>query len=69
MIVDKVYLTRKVDVFLGANYRNLGFWAVSAGIQAGEAIQLGYIFELPTSQLSRVNVQSQEIALRYSFRK
>jgi type IX secretion system PorP/SprF family membrane protein len=54
---------------LGLNYRHQDSWGIRAGVQATQKMYLGYVFELPTSQLSRVSVQSHEIALRYSFAK
>lgn len=54
---------------LGLNYRHQDSWGVRAGVQATQKMYIGYVFELPTSQLSRVGVQSHEIALRYSFGK
>jgi type IX secretion system PorP/SprF family membrane protein len=54
---------------LGLNYRNQDSWGIRAGIQASKSIYLGYVFEMPTAQLSRVSVQSHEIALRVSFNK
>jgi|LakMenEpi03Aug12_release.lakeMendotaPanAssembly.Ray.scaffolds.fasta_scaffold160535_2 type IX secretion system PorP/SprF family membrane protein len=60
-------LSGKIDI--GLNYRHQDSWGIRAGIQATKSIYLGYVFEMPTSQLSRVSVQSHEIALRYSFGK
>lgn len=60
-------LRGKLDV--GINYRYQDSWGIRAGVQATKNIYLGYVFEMPTSQLSRVSVQSHEIALRYSFGK
>jgi type IX secretion system PorP/SprF family membrane protein len=60
-------LNGKFDV--GLNYRHQDSWGIRAGVQATQKIYVGYVFELPTSQLSRVGVQSHEIALRYSFGK
>ena len=60
-------LNGKFDV--GLNYRHQDSWGVRAGVQATQKLYIGYVFELPTSQLSRVGVQSHEIALRYSFGK
>jgi type IX secretion system PorP/SprF family membrane protein len=60
-------LNGKFDV--GLNYRHQDSWGVRAGVQATQKLYVGYVFELPTSQLSRVGVQSHEIALRYSFGK
>jgi hypothetical protein len=60
-------LNDKFDV--GLNYRHQDSWGIRAGVQATQKIYVGYVFELPTSQLSRVGVQSHEIALRYSFGK
>jgi type IX secretion system PorP/SprF family membrane protein len=54
---------------LGFNYRNQESWGIRAGIQASKRIYLGYVFEMPTVQLSRVSVQSHELALRFSFIK
>jgi type IX secretion system PorP/SprF family membrane protein len=62
-----VNLAGRFDI--GANYRNQDSWGIRAGIQGTKNIYLGYVFEMPTSQLSRVSVQSHEIALRYSFGK
>lgn len=62
-----VNFKRKYD--LGANYRNQDSWGIRAGILASKNIYIGYVFEMPTAQLSRVSVQSHEIALRVSFNK
>ncbi len=62
-----VNLAGKFDI--GANYRNQDSWGIRVGVQGTKNIYLGYVFEMPTSQLSLVDVQTHEIALRYSFGK
>ncbi len=64
-----VIVNYKSKYDLGANYRNQDSWGIRAGIQASKSIYIGYVFEMPTAQLSRVSVQSHEIALRISFNK
>jgi len=61
-----VNLAGKFD--LGANFRNQESWGIRLGFQTTKKIYFGYVFEIPTSQMSRVSVQSHEIALRYQMK-
>ncbi len=62
-----VNLAGKFDV--GVNFRNEDSWGIRAGVQASKNIYFGYVYEMPTSQLRLANLQTHEIALRYSFAK
>lgn len=61
------HLHDRFDV--GFNYRHEDSWGVRLGIQATKKIYAGYVYEMPTSALSKMSIQSHEIALRYSFTK
>jgi type IX secretion system PorP/SprF family membrane protein len=54
---------------IGSNYRYQDSWGVRTGIKVSKSLYVGYVFEMPTTQASRVNLQSHEIALRYSLKK
>jgi type IX secretion system PorP/SprF family membrane protein len=60
-------LNKRFDV--GLNYRHLDSWGVRLGLQATKKIYVGYVYEMPTSAMSKMSVQSHEIALRYSLTK
>ena len=64
-----VMLNLKGKLDAGLSYRNGDSWGIRLGVQATEKIYLGYVFEMPTSQLSKVGVQTHEIALRYRLSK
>jgi type IX secretion system PorP/SprF family membrane protein len=54
---------------IGFNYRHQDSWGVRLGVQAAKKIYIGYVYEMPTSVLSKMSIQSHEIALRYSLAK
>ncbi len=60
-------LNKRFDV--GLNYRHQDSWGVRLGLQATKKIYIGYVYEMPTSAMSKMSVQSHEIALRYSLTK
>jgi type IX secretion system PorP/SprF family membrane protein len=60
-------LNKRFDV--GLNYRHQDSWGVRLGLQATKKIYVGYVSEMPTSAMSKMSVQSHEIALRYSLTK
>jgi type IX secretion system PorP/SprF family membrane protein len=60
-------LNKRFDV--GLNYRHQDSWGVRLGLQATKKIYVGYVYEMPTSAMSKMSVQSHEIALRYSLTK
>jgi len=60
------HINNRFDV--GFNYRHQDSWGVRLGVQASKKIYVGYIYEMPTSAMSKMSLQSHEIALRYSFR-
>ncbi len=60
-------LHNRFDV--GFNYRHLDSWGVRLGAQATKKIYLGYVYEMPTSAMSKLSLQSHEVALRYSIGK
>ena len=60
-------LNGKLDAGLG--YRGNESVGVRLGIQMSRAIYLGYVYELPTSQISMMTSQSHELALRMSISK
>jgi type IX secretion system PorP/SprF family membrane protein len=53
----------------GVSYRHKDSYGARIGIQASPKIYLGYIYELPSSALSKVTSQSHEIAVRLSIFK
>lgn len=60
-------LNKRFDV--GLNYRHQDSWGVRLGLQATKKIYVGYVYEMPTSAMSKMSIQSHEIALRYSLTK
>lgn len=62
-----VNFSGKIDI--GSNYRYQDSWGVRTGFKVSKSLYVGYVFEMPTTQASRVNLQSHEIALRYSLKK
>jgi type IX secretion system PorP/SprF family membrane protein len=54
---------------VGFNYRHQDSWGARLGVQATKKIYLGYVYEMPTSAMSKMSLQSHEIALRYSLVK
>ena len=53
----------------GVSYRHKDSYGARLGIQASPKIYLGYIYEMPSSSLSKVTSQSHEIAIRLSIFK
>lgn len=59
---------RLIDKFdVGINYRLADSFGMRLGIQASRKFYVGYVYELPISQISKVNAQSHEFGLKYSF--
>ena len=58
-------LISKLDV--GISYRNQDSYGFRLGIQATKKIYIGYVYEMPISQISKVSNQTHELALRFSF--
>jgi type IX secretion system PorP/SprF family membrane protein len=61
------HINDRFDV--GLNYRHQDSWGVRLGLQASKKIYVGYVYEMPTSAISKISMQSHEIALRFSFPK
>ncbi len=59
--------SEKFDV--GINYRVDDSFGMRFGIQATRKFYLGYVYELPISQISKASSQSHEFGLKYSFGK
>jgi type IX secretion system PorP/SprF family membrane protein len=53
----------------GVAYRHKDSYGARLGIQASPKIYLGYIYEMPISDLSKVTMQSHEIAIRLTIFK
>lgn len=53
----------------GLSYRHKDSYGARLGIQVSPKIYLGYIYEMPISSLSKVTMQSHEIAIRLSIFK
>lgn len=51
----------------GLTYRHKDSFGMRFGVQANPKIYLGYIYEMPTSGLSKVSNQTHEIAIRLSI--
>jgi hypothetical protein len=45
------------------------FFGVVRSIKSAQALYLGYVYELPTSQISKMTSQSHELALRVRLAK
>lgn len=58
-------LISKLDA--GISYRNQDSYGFRLGIQATKKIYIGYVYEMPISQISKVSNQTHEFALRFSF--
>jgi type IX secretion system PorP/SprF family membrane protein len=57
----------KLDAGLG--YRGNESFGIRLGVQMTKLFYLGYVYELPTSQISMMTSQSHELALRMSISK
>jgi type IX secretion system PorP/SprF family membrane protein len=58
-------LLSKLDA--GISYRNQDSYGFRLGLQASKKIYVGYVYEMPISQVSKVSNQTHELALRFSF--
>ena len=58
-------LINKLDA--GISYRNQDSYGFRLGLQATKKIYIGYVYEMPISQISKVSNQTHELALRFSF--
>ncbi|MFM6936772.1 MAG: type IX secretion system membrane protein PorP/SprF, partial [Aquirufa sp.] len=59
------HLMEKLDA--GLSYRNQDSYGLRLGVQATKKIYLGYVFEMPISQISKVSNQFHELVLRFSI--
>jgi len=67
---DMNLLARLDDKFdLGVNYRLQDSFGIRLGMQASRKFYVGYVYELPISQISKASSQSHEFGLKYSFGK
>ena len=58
-------LKGKLDV--GLSYRRADSYGFRLGVQATPRIYLGYVYELPISEIRRVSSQTHEMAIRFSI--
>jgi len=54
---------------VGLNYRHQESWAIRLGVQATKRTYIGYVYEMPTSVISKVTNQTHELALRFFILK
>lgn len=59
-------LSKKLDV--GVTYRNLDSYGLRLGVQISNTLNLGYVFENPISQISKISSQTHEFALRFTIK-
>ena len=59
-------LSKKLDV--GLTYRYLDSYGIRLGIQLSNTLNLGYVFENPISQISKISTQTHEFALRFTIK-
>lgn len=53
----------------GLSYRAGESIGIRLGVQMSKLFYLGYVYELPTSQISKMTSQSHELALRVRLAK
>ena len=53
----------------GLSYRGGEGVGIRLGVQMSKVFYLGYVYELPTSQISKMTSQSHELALRVQLAK
>lgn len=53
----------KLDV--GLTYRHQDSWGLRLGVQASKKTYIGYVYEMPTSEISKVSNQTHELGLRF----
>jgi type IX secretion system PorP/SprF family membrane protein len=51
------------QVWLGLSYRHTDAWAAMAGVNVNHLIDVGYSYEMPTSDLNQVSVGSHELVV------
>ena len=56
-------LKQKLDV--GLTYRHQDSWGLRLGVQASKKMYIGYVYEMPTSEISLVSNQTHEMGLRF----
>jgi type IX secretion system PorP/SprF family membrane protein len=56
-------LKHKLD--LGLTYRHHDSWGLRLGVQASKKMYIGYVYEMPTSEISKVSNQTHELGLRF----
>jgi type IX secretion system PorP/SprF family membrane protein len=54
---------------VGVNYRHQESWGIRLGVQATKRTYIGYVYEMPTSMISKVSNQTHELALRFFILK
>ncbi|MHA8067636.1 PorP/SprF family type IX secretion system membrane protein, partial [Aquirufa sp. ROCK2-A2] len=59
-------ISKKLDV--GLNYRYLDSYGLRLGVHASETIYLGYVYENPISQISKVSNQTHEFAIKFTIK-
>lgn len=60
-------LMKLVD--FGVGYRSLNSFSTNLGVNFNQKIYLGYLYEIPTTEISQVSNQTHEIVLRYRLIK
>jgi hypothetical protein len=53
----------KLDV--GLTYRHHDSWGLRLGVQASKKTYIAYVYEMPTSEISKVSNQTHELGLRF----
>lgn len=56
-------IKHKLDV--GLTYRHQDSWGLRLGVQASKKTYIGYVYEMPTSEISKVSNQTHELGLRF----
>jgi type IX secretion system PorP/SprF family membrane protein len=54
---------------VGLNYRHQESWGIRLGVQATKRTYIGYVYEMPTTVISKVTNQTHELALRFFILK
>jgi len=54
---------------VGLNYRHQESWGIRLGVQATKRTYIGYVYEMPTTAISKVSNQTHELALRFFILK
>jgi type IX secretion system PorP/SprF family membrane protein len=56
-------------VDFGVGYRSMNSFSTNLGVNFNSKIYLGYLYEMPTTEMSQVSNQTHEIVLRYRLIK